>query len=209
MTWASGCFRNFSRDGSSEKSLNKNNTVRLAFTCFEHVWRNCRKPPCNEGNQWWGIVEHLPVSHSFTIQGKVKLLTCMSLVLWQQLEGGCFGRAFLPSIMYILYIYIWFLYKPRFFCFPWICLSTPNGDCSLTSHQVFRSWWSWVPCRCFSTAMVMTNGRWSWRRRLRPNWLPLATTFWRFVALGCSIFSAGFFVKLKVDLIGFLRQGWV
>lgn len=24
-----------------------------------------------------------------------------------------------------------------------------------------------------------------------------------------SIFSAGFFVKLKVDLIGFLRQGWV
>ena len=158
MTWASGCFRNFARDGSSEKSLNKNNTVRLAFTCFEHVWRNCRKPPCNEGNQWWGIVEHLPVSHSFTIQGKVRLLTCMSLVLWQQLEGGCFGRTFLPSIMYILYyIYIiWFLYKPRFLLFPL--------DLFVNSMVIVK-----LPPTRYSGAggvgshVVASQRRWSWR----------------------------------------------
>lgn len=111
------------------------------------------------------------------------------------------------NVYIILYIIIWFLYKPRFLLFPLRFVCQHHGDCEAPAHQVFRSWWSWVPCRCFSTAMVMTNGRWSWRRRLRPNWLPLATTFWRFVALGCSIFSAGFFVKLKVDFDWILETG--
>ena len=67
---------------------------------------------------------------------EVSLNTCQFLtVLLSKARSGCwlvchwsfgsswravffFGRAFLPSIMYILYIIIWFLYKPRFFCFP-------------------------------------------------------------------------------------------
>ena len=153
---------------------------------------------------------------------EVSLNTCQFLtVLLSKARSGCwlvchwsfgsswrafffFGRAFLPSRMYILYDSYMILIYLVFFLFPLDLFVNTHGDLAPT-HQVFRSWWSWVPCRCFSTAMVMTNGRWSWRRRLRPNWLPLATTFWRFVALGCLIFSAGVLLSWKLILIGFLR----